>query len=131
MVSVQSMWVHRTLYNEHGFLRRWITRSIWITAVLRKVLPLPPPQHDFCAVMDNEYSHAPWTDDQIASLNAYQNSGKMHPFTGRRADGSKTILIATTDGWVGVINGPILQTWAWLWMADWAWCRGKRSRKLL
>lgn len=28
------------------------------------------------------FSHAPWTEDQVASLNAYQESGVFHPFTG-------------------------------------------------
>lgn len=70
-------------------------------------------------------SNAPWTDEEVASLNAYQESGVMHPFTGtRKPDGGETVLIATKEGWVESEGGPIVQTWAHGWMADWSWKRG-------
>lgn len=32
----------------------------------------------------NEHSNAPWTQEQVASLNGFQHCGMMHPFTGER-----------------------------------------------
>lgn len=65
---------------------------------------------------------APWTEDQVKSLNEYQRSGVFHPFTGQRgADGSETPLIATREGWVERVGGPIVQAWTHSWMADWSW----------
>ena len=63
---------------------------------------------------------SPWTEDQASSLNAYQTSGVMHPFTGPEG----TILIATPNGWVIEDDGPVVQDWAWSWMADWQWNKG-------
>lgn len=56
-------------------------------------------------------SNAPWTEDQVKSLNAYQMAGYVHPFTGGKGE----ILIATTEGWS---NG---QDWAHTFMTDWSW----------
>lgn len=65
---------------------------------------------------------APWSPDQVASLNAYQDSGRFHPFTGKRKEnGDETVLIATTVGWTETPRGPIVQTWAHDFMADWSW----------
>jgi hypothetical protein len=69
-------------------------------------------------------SNAPWTDDEVASLNGYQACGFAHPFTGRRGpNGEETILIATRDGWVEREGGPVVQTWAHSFMVDWSWKR--------
>ena len=69
-----------------------------------------------------EHLNAPWSDDQVASLNAYQHSDVMHPFTGERgSDGEETVLIATSAGWVTRVGGPVVQTWAHQFMADWSW----------
>jgi len=66
--------------------------------------------------------NAPWTDDQVASLNAFQNDERNHPFTGRRkTDGSNTLLIATPSGWIEEKGGPVVQAWAHDWMANWEW----------
>jgi hypothetical protein len=62
---------------------------------------------------------APWTEDEVASLNAYQASGRWHPFTSPSGDGSS--LIATPAGWVDKEGGPVVQDWAHMWMADWGW----------
>ena len=59
----------------------------------------------------------PWDAEQVRSLNAYQAAGVMHPFTSM----SGTDLIATTDGWIERDGGPVVQTWAHAWMADWSW----------
>jgi hypothetical protein len=67
-----------------------------------------------------ERVEAPWTDDQVASLNAYQEAGFVHPFT--YGDGADQVdLIATTSGWVAKEGGPVVQTWAHMFMADWSW----------
>lgn len=61
---------------------------------------------------------APWTDEQVVALNHYQQNGPGHPFTGERhPDGSERILIATNSGWIGQEGGPVIQTWAWKFMA--------------
>ncbi len=72
----------------------------------------------------NGQMEAPWTDDQVASLNGYQASGVMHPFTGTRGpNGEETVLIATTDGWLEREGGPVVQTWAHPFMTNWDWKR--------
>jgi hypothetical protein len=69
-----------------------------------------------------EHCQTPWTEDQVASLNAYQAAGVMHPFTGERGPkGEETILIATPEGWVERVGGPVVQTWAHAWMVNWGW----------
>lgn len=64
---------------------------------------------------------APWTTDQVASLNAYQTAGYVHPFTSGSGDSLKVDLIATPAGWVEDHDGPIVQTWAHDFMCDWSW----------
>lgn len=65
---------------------------------------------------------APWSDEQVTSLNAYQNCNEWHPFTGtRKPNGDETPLIATPSGWVEEENGPIIQDWAHSWMTNWEW----------
>lgn len=59
---------------------------------------------------------APWTQDQVNSLNEYQDAGCFHPFTHESKN-----LIATTDGWVLEKGGPVLQTWAHQFMTDGSW----------
>lgn len=51
---------------------------------------------------------APWTDEEVAALNAYQEGGWFHPFTcGRCRDADPDFplkdehkLVATNDGWI-------------------------------
>jgi len=75
---------------------------------------------------------APWTADQVASLNAYQTAGYVHPFTSNAGGvlgeglnllnlGPKINLIATVEGWVVDIDGPVVQTWTHDFMCDWSW----------
>jgi hypothetical protein len=67
-----------------------------------------------------DQSAPPWTQDEVASLNAYQACGYAHPFT--NGDGAEQVdLIATPDGWVRETAGPIVQYWAHTFMADWSW----------
>lgn len=68
--------------------------------------------------VDDAMIIAPFSDDQVASLNAYQACGYAHPFTG--AD-SGFDLIATREGWVEEPGGPVVQTWAHDFMGDWSW----------
>jgi hypothetical protein len=61
--------------------------------------------------------YTPWTEGQVQSLNAFQQTQKLHPFTGP----NREILIATKDGWVIYENGPVRQNWAWDIMTNWEW----------
>ncbi len=68
--------------------------------------------------------HAPWDEDQVASLNAYQASGVFHPFTGNNdllPWGEDDVLVAQEDGWHSTVDASYRQMWAWGWMADWSW----------
>ena len=64
----------------------------------------------------------PWTPEQVESLNAYQASGAMHPFTCGN-DSTHRILLATPSGWV-CSDCDWRQNWAHSWMADWEWNDG-------
>lgn len=67
-------------------------------------------------------SEAPWTAEQVESLNAFQNHGMFHPFTGKRKpNGDKTVLIATPEGWRETPEGPVVQTWAHDFMENGEW----------
>jgi len=47
---------------------------------------------------DKHKSIPPWTDQEVADLNWYQQSG-WHEYT-CNSDGCRNALVATTDGWV-------------------------------
>ena len=64
---------------------------------------------------------APWTDEEVAGLNAFQHSSVMHPFTCGKRDNHKGegLLTATNDGWV-CDECDYTQTWAHAFMvSDW------------
>jgi len=68
---------------------------------------------------------APWTDEQVTQLNAWQQSGYMHPFTcgGSVHDGNvhgeRPALFAERDGWVCPdTNCDYRQNWAHSFMAS-------------
>ena len=67
----------------------------------------------------SEQVRSPFTDDQVASLNAYQAARVFHPFT-CGTDKCRGILRADRDGW-HCPNCDYRQGWAWSWMADWSW----------
>lgn len=68
------------------------------------------------------HSNAPWSEDEVKSLNDFQKAGCFHPFTGTRGpNGEETVLIATPAGWVEYEGGPVVQTWAHQFMADGSW----------
>ncbi len=65
---------------------------------------------------DSEISHAPWSDEEVESLQGYQECGYYHEFTGTAGS-----LIPTTMGWVEAKDGPIVQTWAHKGMTNGSW----------
>lgn len=71
--------------------------------------------------------HPPWTPDQIASANAFQHAGIMHPFTcgGERC---REDLIAKPDGW-HCPKCEYQQGWAHDFMLDWAWLKADPFRR--
>ena len=64
--------------------------------------------------------HAPWTPEQVAALNRFQQYGGMHPFTcGRDHHGTNVVLMARPDGWH--CSDPACgyrQDWAHAFMAN-------------
>lgn len=42
---------------------------------------------------------APWTEDQVAAINAWQASGVVHPFTCEADHARQQTLVAERDGW--------------------------------
>jgi hypothetical protein len=59
---------------------------------------------------------APFTEEQVAGLNAYQKATNIHPFTCGN-DSSHPVLIASTDGWY-CSACDYTQVWAHAAMAD-------------
>lgn len=57
---------------------------------------------------------APWTDEQVAALNAYQRLSNFHPYTCPYAHDWRTRrLVATEEGWVCAHpNCGYTQNWA-------------------
>lgn len=65
---------------------------------------------------------APWTPEQVESLNGYQRSGVMHEFTCGVGGHSHGALRATPDGWVCDFERcDYRQDWAHPFMADGGW----------
>lgn len=63
---------------------------------------------------------APFTDDQVASLNAYQADSRMHEFTCNKSTCPVRLLTADTQGWK--CSGCFYtQRWAYDWMGNWEW----------
>ena len=67
----------------------------------------------------SERVDAPFSEDQVRSLNEYQKSGVFHEFT-CGTDNCREILIAEKDGWRCPVCG-YRQYWAHPFMADWSW----------
>jgi hypothetical protein len=62
---------------------------------------------------------APWTEAQVAALNAFQRSGVMPPFTCRAEHRMRPTLYAEPDGWrCPDEQCDYRQTWAHAFMAD-------------
>ncbi|HEY6018491.1 MAG TPA: hypothetical protein VIY48_00890 [Candidatus Paceibacterota bacterium] len=70
---------------------------------------------------NDKFVWAPFTEDQVASINAYQASNVGHPFTcGSNRHKEQALLIAQVNGWYCPLC-DYGQSWAWNWMADWSW----------
>ena len=63
---------------------------------------------------DDDFSHPPWSPQQVINLNCFQHAGKFHPFTCPR-DG--TVLVATPNGWVCPAAD---RSWECSYTQDWA-----------
>ena len=61
---------------------------------------------------------APFTDDQVRSINAYQESRAFHPFTCPKCGST---LKAAPYGIDCYVCGKWFQTWVHAFMADWSW----------
>jgi citrate lyase beta subunit len=69
--------------------------------------------------MSDMIIEAPWTEDQVAALNAFQVSGVMHPFTCENDHELHQTLIAERDGWhCPDPECSFTQNWALSVMAD-------------
>jgi len=60
---------------------------------------------------------APWTDDQVASLVAFQRDARWHEFTCGRCGAT---LNPRSDGW-HCWRDDYRQDWAHEFMTDWSW----------
>ena len=65
--------------------------------------------------------YAPWSEEQVKSLNGFQQDPHHHPFTGSTG---KMVLIATSVGWVEHEGGPVVDNWAHDYMTDGSWRDG-------
>ena len=81
---------------------------------------------------------APFTDDQVASLNAYQESEYVHPYTcgadfchDRDVIGEDFPLAADRAGLhcIGGSGCDYRQEWAHAWTADWSWRTAERRER--
>ncbi len=71
--------------------------------------------------MKNENSGSLWSDEQVESLNSFQNEGRFHPFTcpgEHDCCENQRNLIATSDGWICAC-GDYKQSWAHEFMLNW------------
>lgn len=60
-----------------------------------------------------------FTEDEILSLNEFQQSGSMHPFT---CQNCRNELVATKEGWMCPTEKcDYIQNWAHNFMKDWSW----------
>lgn len=64
-------------------------------------------------------AEAPFTPEQVESLNGFQKCGCVHPFT-CGGDKCRSDLVATEEGWV-CPNCDYTQNWAHEFMADGSW----------
>jgi ribosomal protein S27AE len=76
-------------------------------------------------MIKSDHIEAPFTEDQVKSLNGYQKSGYCHPFTCGNDKCPKprfehSILVAKSDGW-HCPRCAYTQTWAHKFMADGSW----------
>jgi hypothetical protein len=67
-----------------------------------------------------EEIRAPWTSEQVAALNRFQQLGRMHPFTCGTPEHlyDSPVLVAAEDGWHCPTGCGYRQVWAHAFMAD-------------
>jgi hypothetical protein len=66
-----------------------------------------------------KHAHAPWTDQQVESINGFQKCDYNHPFT---CGNCRNPLVAQSDGFVCPNQGcDYRQTWCHDFMANGAW----------
>ena len=83
-----------------------------------------PTSEDAAVVLNalDKVTRAPFTPEQVESLNDYQESGVFHPYTHLRDDGgNEEVLIAAGDGWHCPEHSSYVQDWAWSWSVDGSW----------
>jgi hypothetical protein len=68
---------------------------------------------------EQEVVRAPWTREQVASLNAFQRSERYHPYT-CPSEAHSSHLVASKQGWYCPMCA-YTQGWAHTWSADWSW----------
>jgi hypothetical protein len=66
--------------------------------------------------------YAPFTEDQVKSLAAFQADPWMHPFTCRDNHAGDRVLKIGMTGWTCAAC-DYAQDWCHPWMADWSWRR--------
>lgn len=69
----------------------------------------------FHGVISDKVS-APWTDEQLARLQQYQETSCVHPFTCPCS--GESVLIPEKDGWICPRGCGRKQTWAHTFMVD-------------
>jgi hypothetical protein len=70
---------------------------------------------------------APWSNEQVDALNAYQATPGVHAFTAYApSHPGFVVLIATAAGWVEHEGGPVVQSWAHAWMTTWPLTKTRR-----
>lgn len=83
-------------------------------------------------------ARAPFTDDQVASLNAHQESEYVHPYTcgagfchDRDVIGEGFPLAADREGLhcIGGFGCDYRQDWVHAWSADWSWRKMERQEQ--
>jgi len=61
---------------------------------------------------------APFSEEQVVNINAYQHAGIMHPFTCGYAGDQHRVLEADTDG-IHCVDCIYTQNWVHDFMANW------------
>ncbi len=69
--------------------------------------------------MNPKLLYAPWSEDEVQSLNAYQASDSFHPYTCQCVHG--VVLVAIKDGWTCPNSCGYTQNWCMPFMANWSW----------
>lgn len=91
-------------------------------------LSLPAAAQDAIAASTVKRVMAPWSPDQVASLNAFQIAHAGHPYTCSGGGGTHAWeLAATPEGWRCLYPGgqcDYHQDWAWEAHTDWRFALG-------